>query len=136
METVDFLSSMLTPLYGGFFGILYIILTKRVVDMRQKHKETIGAENLELVRAVRAHANFIEYVPIVLLLSYFLEIRIEASWLVHISLSSFLIGRIVHALAVSRVNENVKLRMVSMPLTFLPLSITSVCLVASYFIKF
>ena len=67
---------------------------------------------------MRAHANFAEYVPIALLLIYFLEIESEVPWLVHALGSALLAGRALHAYGVSQLNENLRYRVIGMALTF------------------
>jgi len=63
-----------TPLFAAIFGVLYTLLAINVVRLRLSEKVSLGnGGNRGLTRAIRIHANFIEYVPIALLLMWFLE---------------------------------------------------------------
>ena len=68
-----------TPLFAAIFALAYLYLTTAVIKLRMSGKVAIGVENNDssinedLQKAVRIHANFIEYVPIALILFWFLE---------------------------------------------------------------
>ena len=56
---------------AAVFGLLHVIFTLRVGDYRFKSKISLGdGGDLELRNRVRAHGNFIENVPIALLLIF------------------------------------------------------------------
>ena len=70
------------------------------------------------------HSNFAEYTPMCLFLIYILEVVTGAVLMVHVY-GVFIIGRCVHAVGVSRVDENYKFRVVGMACTFVVLIGTS-----------
>src|SRR5512139_4025262 len=108
-----------TPIYAALLALMYVALGLRVVGLRRKLAIALGAgENPVLLRAIRVHANFAEYVPFALLLMYFVETRTQAGAFVHVLGIALLAGRIVHALAVSRVEEDIRVRVLGMGLTF------------------
>lgn len=74
-------------------------------------------DNLTLERAIRAHSNFTEYVPISLLLLYFIEAGGGSIIVLNSLFVALLLGRIIHAYGVSQVNENYKFRVFGMFLT-------------------
>ena len=64
-----------TPIYATILGLLFIALSVRTIRMRRKHRVAVGdGNNSELRRAMRVHANFAEYVPLALLLIFFVEL--------------------------------------------------------------
>ena len=88
-----------------FLAILYIRLFKRVVNLRRRFKIPLGYDkNVDLQRAIRAHSNFIEYVPFSLILSMFLYFH---NYLIFCCLSSFflLLGRTLHHSGISNSKE-------------------------------
>ena len=88
-----------------FLTIFYIRLFKNVVNLRRKFKIPLGSDkNIDLQRAIRAHSNFIEYVPFSLILSMFLYFH---NYLIFCCLSSFflLLGRTLHHRGISNSKE-------------------------------
>ena len=99
-----------------YLSLFYIKLFRNVVNQRRLTKTSIGFKSIKLERAIRAHANFCETVPISLLLSlllYFNNLLIFA--VPGIILLS--IGRTIHALSISDVNESLTNRVKGMKLT-------------------
>jgi uncharacterized membrane protein YecN with MAPEG domain len=108
-----------TPIYAALLALMYVALGMRVVGLRRKLATALGdADNPVLRRAIRVHANFAEYVPFALLLMYFVETRTQAGAFVHVIGIALLAGRIVHAVGVSRVEEDIRVRVLGMVLTF------------------
>ena len=88
-----------------FLTIFYVRLFKNVVNLRRKFKIPLGHDkNVDLQRAIRAHSNFIEYVPFSLILSMFLYFH---NYLIFCCLSSFflLLGRTLHHRGISNSKE-------------------------------
>jgi len=81
-----------------------------------------------MLRAVRVHSNFAEYVPFALLLLYFVETSGASPVVIHGL--CLLIGRLSHAFGVSRDNEQFQYRVAGMALTF------TVFLVSSAYLLF
>ncbi len=89
----------ITATYAAALGILTAGLGFATVITRAKSKVSWGdGGNLSLQRAIRAHGNLIEYMPIFLILLVILENSgASAGWL-HILGAIFLAGRIVSAI--------------------------------------
>ncbi|TNE95006.1 MAG: hypothetical protein EP326_15960 [Deltaproteobacteria bacterium] len=87
------------PFYAGILTLLYIGLTARVINLRRLLRVGIGSGGKEeLKRAIRVHANFSEFVPLVLILMAFAELKgISANWL-HTIGSVMIVSRLLHAL--------------------------------------
>lgn len=116
----------ITALYAALLALIFFALSVRTVRLRGRLKIAIGdSGNAEMTRAMRVHANFAEYVPLVLLLTYFAEVGGANPYLVHGLGLSLLLGRICHAVGVSKTNEKFSLRIAGMLLTFFPLLLAS-----------
>jgi uncharacterized protein len=106
------------PLYAALLALLFVFLSVRTLRLRRRLKIAIGhQDDAQMLRAMRVHANFAEYVPLSLLLIYLVEISGASVWLVHALGLCLLIGRVAHAYGVSQVNENYRYRVVGMVLT-------------------
>ena len=108
-----------TPVYATLLGLLFIALSLRTIRLRRRHQVAVGdGNNSELRRAMRVHANFAEYVPLALLLIYFVERDGVEMLLVHALGCALLAGRLLHAWGVSQPRENFRYRITGMLLTF------------------
>ena len=113
---------MITAVYAAGIALLFVALSVRTIFLRSRLKLSIGhGDHPELERAVRAHSNFSEYVPLALLLIYFLETQSNDSNLIHFLCISLVAGRCLHALGVSQTNEKTGLRIAGMAFTFVAL---------------
>ncbi len=110
---------LITPAYAAIFAFIFVALSVRTLLLRRQLRVAIGHGNEpKLERATRAHANFAEYVPISILLIYFLEIHTGGGIWIHLLCIVLLLGRIVHAYGVSQVTEDHRYRVTGMSLTF------------------
>ncbi|MCR9073663.1 MAG: MAPEG family protein [Alphaproteobacteria bacterium] len=125
---------MITAGYAGALGLLFLALTVRVIMRRGAVKAALGdGDDIQLRRRIRAHANFVEYVPLTLLLMALVEIHAAHSWLVHAVGLSLLAGRIVHASSIVKEPEVMAGRVAGMLLTLTALALASVVGMASAF---
>lgn len=109
----------ITPLYAALFGLMLVLLSARVIRLRWHYRVAIGSRGEKaLERAIRVQANFVEYVPLTLLLLFLLELQAGASLMIHLLCAMLLVGRVLHALGVSRVEEVLLVRQIGMGLTF------------------
>jgi uncharacterized membrane protein YecN with MAPEG domain len=67
---------------------------------------------------MRVQANFAEYVPLALILLGLAESLHTSRWLLHGFGLALLVGRLVHAIGVSRPNEWLRFRVTGIALTF------------------
>jgi uncharacterized membrane protein YecN with MAPEG domain len=70
-----------------------------------------------LLRRMRVHANFAEYVPLALLLMALAESLQTWPWLLHLLGLVLLMGRLSHAYGVSQPRENFSFRVFGMEAT-------------------
>ncbi|WP_290813732.1 MAPEG family protein [Ferrovibrio sp.] len=87
-----------TPLYAALCGLLLLALGLVVVRLRRKHAVLTGdGGHATLARAMRVQANFVEYVPLTLLLLFMLEMSRQPVWALHLLGAALFIGRLLHA---------------------------------------
>lgn len=122
-----------TGFYAGLFGLMFVLLSIRIVRLRRRLHVGIGHRDQPLLeRAIRVHSNFAEYVPLSLLLMYFLESATRSPLWPHALCVALGIGRIVHAYGVSQDHENYRFRVIGMSLTFGVIVFASLGLLACY----
>ncbi len=99
----SFMALPVTALYAALLGLLYAALTLLVVRGRFGSGVMLGTgEDKGLFRAVRAHANFAEYVPLVLVLMALGEGMRLSSFLLHLLGAALVVARVLHAIGISR----------------------------------
>ncbi len=124
---------MITPLYAALIALIFVVLSVRTLFLRRRLGIAIGTgEDQKLTRAMRVHSNFAEYVPLALILFYFLEVETDADLWIHVLCVSLIIGRLLHAYGVSQVEENYRFRVAGMILTLGCLISASTKLIVSY----
>lgn len=107
----------ITSLYAGLLGLMLVVLAIRVVTRRRSIHIAFGdGEDEELRRRIRTHGNFIEYVPLALLLMLLAEFSAAAHWLVHAMGMALIAGRGTHAWSLHA--SNLRARVIGMVLTF------------------
>ncbi|HXR86259.1 MAG TPA: MAPEG family protein [Stellaceae bacterium] len=122
------------PFYAAIFALIYIGLTIRVIALRNAKRVSLGSGgDPALERAIRIHANFIEYVPLALILLTAMEMQHSSLYVLHILCLLLLIGRICHFLALSRENTVNPLRGAGVALTVLVLVIAAIVLIIDFF---
>ncbi|WP_425935599.1 MAPEG family protein [Aeromonas rivipollensis] len=109
----------IVPIYAALLALLFVLLSVRTIRTRHSSKVALGhGDDPAMLRAMRVHANFAEYVPLALLLIYFVEASSQTPWLVHLLGATLLLARLCHAFGMSRTPENFRYRVVGMGLTF------------------
>jgi uncharacterized membrane protein YecN with MAPEG domain len=82
---------------AGLLGLLAVSLTVSVGRMRMQKKIYLGdGGDKELLAAIRAHGNFMEYVPLCLVLIYFVS-DFYGYWYTSIMAVVLLLARVLHA---------------------------------------
>ena len=123
---------LITPIYAAFLGLGFVFLSFLTLRLRRKNKIALGdGGNPQLLRAIRVHSNFAEYVPIALILIYMTELVGAPIFLIHLLGVSLLLGRLSHAWGVSQNNENFTFRVFGMIATFNSIIVSSVYILIS-----
>lgn len=92
---------LVTPLYAGLLAIWFFALSYRVV-LQRGHGIGLGdGGDPELLRRIRGHGNFAEYVPLILLMMALLELSKHSTLLLHALGVTLLLARVLHGLALS-----------------------------------
>ncbi len=123
MHTPPLLFAPVTALYAAGLTCLFLVLALRVVMLRKRLGAGLGdAGDPRLQRAIRAHGNLAEYVPMALLLLLLMELNGAEAALLHAGGGLLLLSRAVHAYGVSQAHERTGWRTAGMVGTFTVLS--------------
>jgi uncharacterized membrane protein YecN with MAPEG domain len=115
-----------TMLYAALLGILLVMLSWGVSKVRLREHVSLGAgEVSDLEAAIRAHGNFIEYVPFALILLMLTESTGTPSWLLHALGGTLLVGRLLHAYGIRQPGSTNNYRKYGAALTWLMILATS-----------
>lgn len=111
-----------TSLYAGLLALMLFALSIYVIRGRYKYKVGLsdGGEQ-DMMRRIRAQANFCEYVPFVLLLMAMAELQNAMHPILHLIGLLILVGRVCHASSLLYLEPNgkgFKLRMAGMIMSF------------------
>jgi uncharacterized membrane protein YecN with MAPEG domain len=89
----------ITSAYLGVLALLYAALGMQVSRLRRGNRVLFGdGDNIKLRSAIRAHANFAEYVPIIVLMVAMLEMSGLPAVRVHLLMAALLVARVLHPL--------------------------------------
>ena len=107
-----------TSIYASVLGLVFVFLTIRTIGLRRSNKVALGTGGVAaLERAIRAHSNFTEYVPLSLFLILCAELQGVHSLIVNGLGLLLLIGRIIHSYGISQVEEKFSFRVTGMTMT-------------------
>ncbi|HEY3645536.1 MAG TPA: MAPEG family protein [Gammaproteobacteria bacterium] len=88
---------MITALYAAICGLLLVFMAVRVSYTRGKEKVDLGDGGKDaMLRAMRTHGNAAEYIPISLILLFFLEMQGSAHWFLHLCGIALVVSRLLH----------------------------------------
>ena len=87
----------ITATYVAILALLYAALGLQVVRLRRRNRVGFGdGGSGDLRSAIRAHAHFAEYVPIIALMTAMLEMSGLAATKVHGLMAALLVARLFH----------------------------------------
>ena len=117
----------ITAFYAGLLGILFLYLSVLVIKVRFSKKISLGnGGDHHFQQVIRAHGNFSEYTPIVLILLFVAEVNLSHPIILHLAGTALLSGRFLHAFGLRRHSGSSWQRISGMLLTFASLIILSV----------
>jgi len=90
-----------TPLYAGLLALLFFALSLRVVQMRGTGISLGDGGNTAMLRRIRGHGNFAEYVPLVLIMMALLELSKFSIYVLHALGITLFVARLLHGYALS-----------------------------------
>lgn len=93
----------ITSLFAAILGLLMIFLALQVVKFRRTKSVGVGDNGDQQGQlAIRAHANFVEYVPMALILMAIYELNGGISIILYIIGSVLVLARVLHFLGLSK----------------------------------
>lgn len=108
-----------TALWAALLAPLCLWLSMRVIGHRRRARIAIGTGgDPALERAMRAQANFAEYVPFALVLMALAEAGGTPGWVIHPLGAALLAGRLAHGWGIAREPEDYRFRVGGMMATF------------------
>ena len=120
----------MTAVYFALNALVMLVLGMLVVRRRAMAKVAIGdGGNEALIRAIGAHGNNAEYVPITLLMLFLVTLLGGTAWFVHGIGAPLTIGRILHAVGLSRHSGTSVLRFSGTALTWIAVIVGILALV-------
>jgi uncharacterized membrane protein YecN with MAPEG domain len=121
MDDSPFASPLaMTVLYGAVNALIMLILGMLVVRARVKTRTEIGdGADPALLGPLRAHGNNAEYVPMAIVLLILLASVRSSVLVIHLVGGSLTLGRLLHAIGLSRSVGPSALRLIGMVLTWL-----------------
>jgi uncharacterized membrane protein YecN with MAPEG domain len=87
----------ITSLYAALLGLILVALSWGVVQIRLAREVSLGTEGHDdLNVAQRRQGNFIEYVPMAVILLALVEFSGTAAWIVHTLGATLVVARAIH----------------------------------------
>jgi len=121
----------ITAFYASLLALLFIALSFNVIRLRFKLKVGLGdGGEKALIKAIRIHGNFAEYIPLALILLAGYELSGADSFWIHFFGSVLFLSRILHAVGLSKSIGTSKPRAlgtISLFIVLLILSIANIC---------
>ncbi len=109
---------IVTTLTACIMTALFIHLSFAVIRLRRHHRVGLGSGGVdELERAIRAQGNFVEYVPIALILLACLELNGAPLWVTAILGIALVTGRVIHAKGINQPPPHFTNRIIGMRFT-------------------
>ena len=109
-------------LYAALSALFLVWLSGRVIQGRIVFKVDIGdGGNEEMKRRIRVQANFIEYVPLALILMLFVQQSGFSTWIVHLLGVTLTLARVLHAMGLGRFSGVSKGRLIGATAPFIVL---------------
>ena len=85
-------------IYAGILGLMSIAISAKAGGLRGKTGISIGdGGNQEMLLAMRRHANFVEYVPLALILIWLMEANGAPNLAIHCLGAGLVVTRLCHA---------------------------------------
>ena len=117
---------MVTPLYAGLLVLWFLVLSIRVMRRRGSGGIALGdGGDPGMLRVIRGHANFAEYVPLALLLMAILELSRFSIYVLHALGLTLLVARLLHGYALSFTQQFKFGRIAGAGLTFIVLFVAA-----------
>src|SRR5690349_3562975 len=125
---------LVTALYAGLLGLMAIAVAFPAGSLRGKLNIPLGdGGNRDLLRAMRRHANFVEWVPMLLVLIALLEMSGVGKTVIHVLGAGLVVARACHAVDFRADTMQAPGRFVGAAGTALIAAVTSIWLIVRFF---
>lgn len=112
---------MITGLYAAFFAVFQMVMIPWIVRSRVSEKMSLGMGSEILQRKVRVYGNFVETVPMVLVLMLIAELSGSPFWALHGIGVLMVVSRLSHAFGMMRGTGINRFREIGVMLTMVSL---------------
>ena len=92
---------VVTPLYAGALALWFLVLSIKVIRYRGHGINLGDGGDPNMLRLIRGHGNFSEYVPLILLMIGMLELSHYPFWVLHALGATLLVARLLHGISLS-----------------------------------
>ena len=117
----------ITALYAGLLGLLSLVFAFKAGSLRGRKNISVGdGGDQELLLAMRRHANFVEYVPLALILLGLLELNQVRHSALHVLGAALVLARICHAAGINSETMKSLPRLIGAALTALVILVASI----------
>ena len=109
------MSMPITLMYASIFAFFALVLSFRAGSFRGKSGISVlfgDPTNMELAERVRAHQNFLEYVPILIIVMGAIEINGGSDMFLYVTGDLLFVARIAHAMGLKHDNMAHKGRLI------------------------
>ena len=118
----------ITSGYLALLALLYAVLTLHVIRLRQGNRAAFGdGDSLTLRGAIRAHANFIEYVPLITLMVASMEMSEALPVRIHLLMGALVASRLLHPLGMYAAPNTLAFRIGRVGATTITIGLLFVC---------
>lgn len=118
---------MITPIFASLLGFIYFFVSRQTILARRRQKVLFGSDNNdEVTRMMSAHSNLTSYAPLFLILLFLLEYQGFNKYILSTISALFIIGRICHFFAMKNGMKGLKIRVIAMRLTLMPIMVLSI----------
>jgi hypothetical protein len=114
---------VITSFYAGLLAVWFLVLSTKVIQRRQSGPSLGDGGDPRMLRLIRAHANFAEYVPLAVVMMALLELGHTSVYVVHALGITLLVGRLLHGYSLSFTEHHKFGRFWGAALTFLVLGV-------------
>jgi uncharacterized membrane protein YecN with MAPEG domain len=112
-----------TSFYAGLLALWFLVLGVRVIRGRRAGPSLGDGGDPRMLRLIRGHANFAEYVPLIVVMMGLLELGHTSIYVLHALGIALLAGRLLHGYAFSFTDHFKFGRFWGAALTFLVLGV-------------
>ncbi|WP_284273732.1 MAPEG family protein [Bradyrhizobium iriomotense] len=92
----------ITAFYLAVLALIYAALALQVIRLRRSNKAAFSdGGNTSLRNAIRAHGNFMEYVPIITLMVAMIEMSGASALRIHLLMGALVLSRLLHPFGIS-----------------------------------